>query len=497
MAKEPQNKHDETLAVRYSTQEKIVAMLLHNEERLVEAAEFLKPQHFDYHPLIEFTEIILEHFKKYHRGISGEEFLEEVDALLNRIPNLPVDEFVDAAEKVLKMPEDDFRYVRDKLIWFLRYAKMKEALIKSADIVREDGDYEEIGRKVQRALAIGEQSESRLDVIMFAEEAVAAVEWLWSGRVPKNKLTLIVGDPGVGKSWFTVWMAAQVTQGRALPGSEGPAVCGKVLHLSAEDDLNDTILPRFLAAGGDPERALFVRGLKDERRMFDLDRDLAELEKCVAAEPDVKLILIDPVTAYIGRGVDTHKEKDVRGLLAPVAAFAQKHNLAVVGVVHLNKSTDLGAIYRVSGSMAFVAAARAVWLVAEDTEDSNHRRFEPIKITNATKHDKGMEFSIAEGTVIVAEPERRVGADELLAPKERKGYKQRAAEPFLEEMFKEKAEVPASEVTGQAAEEKISGSTLRLARLALRIETRKTETGWLWFKKTGSDFKPSEQDLKS
>jgi hypothetical protein len=491
MAQEPQNKDDQNgFKFSHEIQTSVLAMLLFDEKKLAEVSNFIKPKYFKNEVLQSFASIILNHFQKYRRNPSQDEFLEELGVMLTKDSKkaLIEDEYWNQAKDVLAKEAEDFNYVWDKLLKFVKYAEMERAILDSIEIVRKDKDYNEIVAKVQAAAAIGELKDSRLEVVSFAEGEPKIVDWLWSGRIPKNKLTLIVGDPGVGKSWFTLWLAAQVTQGKLLPGTPaGTAERGKIIHLSAEDDLDDTILPRFLASGGDPNAAHLIQGIKNESRMFDLDRDLNELGKVLEKEGDVKLIVIDPVSAYIGRSVDTHKEKDVRSLLTPVANFAKKHNVAVVGIVHLNKSADLGAIYRVSGSMAFVAAARAVWLVGEDRDDPDLRHFNPIKINNARKRDKEMGFRILDSMgLVVTEPQTSTSADDLLAPRERKDPKQRAAEAFLEEMFKDRKEVPAAEAIERAEEEGISKSTLRLARKALRILTKQTEGGWLWIVCTGS-----------
>jgi hypothetical protein len=480
MAQETQNKDDqETFGYSDAIQAKILAMLMFDEMKMVEAIDFIKPEFFDNHIHETFARIVFAYHQKYRRRIGTDEFLEELDALFSHTPSLPVDEYLDVAREVMEMGGEDFAYVRDKMILFVRYAEMKKAILESVEVVKKGKPYDEILPKFQAAAAIGEPKDSRLDVISFSEGQLKQVEWLWEKRIPKNKLTLVVGDPGVGKSSFALWLAAQVTRGKTLPGKpSGPTEKGQIIHLSAEDDLDDTILPRFLANGGDPSLAHLIRGIKNESRMFDLDRDLNELGKVIEKEGDVKLIIFDPVSAYIGRAIDTHKEKDVRSLLTPVANFAKKHDVAVVGIVHLNKSVDLGSMYRVSGSMAFVAAARAVWLVAENQDDPDLRHFVPIKINNASKRDKEMEFRILDPMgIVVTEAQTSTSADDLLAPRERKDPKQRAAEAFLGELFKDRNEVPAAEVIALAKEDGITVSTLREARVALGIATEPTEDG--------------------
>jgi len=196
------------------------------------------------------------------------------------------------------------------------------------------------------------------------------IRWLWPGRVPLGKLTLIVGDPGLGKSFLTLDLAARVSAGEPWPDAPGAEnTPGAVVLLSAEDDLADTIRPRLDAAGADVERVAALS-------ISSLQRDLPDLEKAMHDAPGVRLVVIDPITAYLA-GTDSHKNADVRSLLAPLAELAARHRVAVVAVSHLNKHVGGSALYRAQGSLAFTAAARAVWLVAKDKADVGRVAWEP------------------------------------------------------------------------------------------------------------------------
>src|SRR5262249_35020725 len=130
---------------------------------------------------------------------------------------------------------------------------------------------------------------------------------------------------------------------------------------------------RFDAAGGDPERVHVLEAMREGNgeRLFGLSRDLPALEELVQRS-FAKLVIIDPVSAYLGK-VDSYKDNEVRGLLAPLAAMATRLNVAVLLVMHLTKNAQTRALYRTGGSIAFIAAARIALIVADDPEDKGRR----------------------------------------------------------------------------------------------------------------------------
>ena len=185
------------------------------------------------------------------------------------------------------------------------------------------------------------------------------LEWLWPGRIPLGKLTLMCGDPGLGKSFVTLDMAARVSTGDPWPDTSllrQPA--GGVVLFNAEDDLADTIAPRLDRMGADDKRIVAIEGVavQSQQRHFSLEIDLPRLEEVLDDNPDARLVVIDPVSAYCG-SVDSHKNADVRGLLAPLANLASRRRVAIVCVTHLSKSGGNKAVYRAMGSLAFAAAA--------------------------------------------------------------------------------------------------------------------------------------------
>lgn len=230
--------------------------------------------------------------------------------------------------------------------------------------------------------------EIRLDqapsLLCMADVQPQPVRWLWPGRIPLGKLTIVDGDPGLGKSLITLDLAARVSCGGAMPDGaacdlDGPA--GVVL-LTAEDDPADTIRPRLDAAGADCSRIVMLQGIRETTTLPDGTEktttrlptlgDIVALERAVQ-EVGAKLVIVDPVMAYTGKA-DSHVDSEVRAVLARLAEMAQRLGVAVVVVRHLNKTGGGNPLYRGGGSIGFIASARSGLLVAPDPDDPNGRR---------------------------------------------------------------------------------------------------------------------------
>jgi hypothetical protein len=202
---------------------------------------------------------------------------------------------------------------------------------------------------------------------------LSAIDWLWPDRFAIGKLGILAGLPDEGKGQIFADMAARVTRGLAWPCDEGHAPQGNVILLSAEDDPSDTVVPRLLAANADLERVEIVSMVRDanKERMFSLVTDLALLRRKIAEVGNVTLVLIDPISAYLGVGkIDSYRNTDVRAVLAPVVELAAELKVAIIGIMHFNKKTDVtNALLRISDSLAFGATARHVYAVVDDPEN--------------------------------------------------------------------------------------------------------------------------------
>jgi hypothetical protein len=312
--------------------------------------------------------------------------------------------------------------------------------------------------------------------------------WLWPGRIPIGKLTLLAGDPGLGKSFVTLDMAARVSRGDGWPDvpllKQTPA---GVLLFNAEDDLADTIAPRLDKMQADDRNIIAIEGvsLLGERRHFSLESDLPRLAEVLDENPDTKLAVIDPISAYTGK-VDSHNNTEVRGLLAPLAELAGRFHLAIVAVTHLSKSGGTKAVYRAMGSLAFAAAARAVWVIAKDQDDPQRRLLLPSKL-NLSQDPDGLAYRIKEGCVAWETDPVHMHADDACAAelqasggKPRGSERREAKEWLIDELAAGRR--PSKEIIEYGKECGFSEKTLRRAYAEIGVKpTKESFDGqWLW-----------------
>lgn len=228
-----------------------------------------------------------------------------------------------------------------------------------------------------------DDGQPKAKIVRMADVVAEEIAWLWKERFALGKLTLLAGDPGLGKSFLSLDLASRVTLGSPWPDGSGKAPQGGVVLISCEDGLADTIRPRLDAAGADVNRIVALEGVAvadksgSYERAFDLTRDMPALEQALDAVEDCRLVVIDPISAFMG-STDSHKNADVRSTLAPLSDLAEQRRVAVLAVTHLRKG-DGQAIYRAMGSLAFVAAARAAFCVVRDSDDPHRRLLLPIK----------------------------------------------------------------------------------------------------------------------
>lgn len=210
-------------------------------------------------------------------------------------------------------------------------------------------------------------------LVRLADVEPEEVQWLWRGRVPLGKLTVIDGDPALGKSTLALTIAAHLSVGRPWPDGAPCDVADTVL-LSAEDGLADTVRPRVDAAGGAPERIHALTEVVDhdeDGREFARPptlRDVDLIEQAITSTR-ARLLIIDVLMAYLGGRTDSHRDQDVRSVLSPIAALAERRGCAVVLLRHLNKAAGGSPMYRGGGSIGILGACRAGYLVARDPED--------------------------------------------------------------------------------------------------------------------------------
>jgi putative DNA primase/helicase len=226
------------------------------------------------------------------------------------------------------------------------------------------------GAKSERPLPLPADS---IELLRASEVKMKAVIWLWLNRFARGKQSIIGGDPGLGKSTLLAYIAAQISCGGPWPDGSGRAPIGNIIYLTAEDTLDDTVVPRLVAAGADLSRIYFctmTRMKNGRKRMFSLLTDLELLESKIREVGNVIAVIFDPMSAYFGNGrLDSHNNTELRSVLGPISDLAERHNVAVLSNGHLNKTGDTRALMRFMGSLAFVAQARCAYLAIEEMTD--------------------------------------------------------------------------------------------------------------------------------
>jgi hypothetical protein len=298
------------------------------------------------------------------------------------------------------------------------------------------------------------------------------VTWLWPGRIPFGKICILDGDPGLGKSTVSLDLAARITQGRAMPDGSGAGDPSAVILVSAEDGVADTIVPRLEAAGAALDLAWTVPHCGADAHPVTLPDDLGELAELVF-RTGAKLVVIDPLMAFLDSRTNAHRDQDIRYVLARVHQMAEATGAAVVLVRHLNKAAGGAAIYRGGGSIGIIGAARSGLLVAMDPEDEQRRVLACTK-QNLAELPQSLAFRLESSdqqpATVIWEGSSEHNANSLLAPPvtgQEKTERQEAKE-FLIELLAA-GPVPATQVKNMAAEGGISAMTLRRARIELGV----------------------------
>src|SRR5574341_1065719 len=207
------------------------------------------------------------------------------------------------------------------------------------------------------------------------------IDWLWPNRLARGKLTMLAGHGGKGKSQIYTSFAATLSRGLPWPDGQSCNHPGSTIILNAEDGPEDTIKPRLLAAGADCSKVFLARDYIPEAqsslkpRLPNLAMDLTLLEKTLAEITDLRLIVLDPLMSFTGRG-DSAKESEVRAILSPFCMMLERLNIACLGLMHFNKKTDVEqALMRILGSVAFSALPRMIYVAGNPNDDEDTHEF--------------------------------------------------------------------------------------------------------------------------
>jgi DNA polymerase bacteriophage-type len=216
--------------------------------------------------------------------------------------------------------------------------------------------------------------------LVRASDIVARpLDWLWQGHLLRGSLEMFTGIPGLGKSQGQCQFVACTTTGRAWPDGTNGVPAGNVIMMTAEDCLDQILIPRLMAAGADLDRVLILKKIRKDNkdRMFLLSDDIDELAQAIADVGNVRMVCLDPITAYMGGKLDSHRVTDVRGQLGPLAELAERTDVAFSAITHPPKNASQRAIDHYIGSQAFIAAARIGHLSVEEIEENEHGQRAP------------------------------------------------------------------------------------------------------------------------
>lgn len=325
-----------------------------------------------------------------------------------------------------------------------------------------------------------EKQNVELKLIHMEDVVSKEVEWLWYPYIPYGKITIIEGDPGEGKTTLVLKLAAALSRGLPLPCDDDKEYEPiHIIYQTAEDGIEDTIKPRLEKAGADCSMIRVIDETDKELSMTD-DR----LEQAII-ETGARLIILDPIQAYIGATVDMHRANEIRPVLKHLGIIAEKHNCAIILIGHMNKASGSKSTYRGLGSIDIQATARSVLLVARLRDKPNIRIMAHDKSSLAPAGD-AIRFEMTEDNGMVCIGPYDITIDELLSGNEGRGKKKLdIAENFIKEYFGSNKVIPSNEIMMEAAKRSIKRNTLLSAKKKLGItsDKEKAEDGtiyWTW-----------------
>ena len=322
-----------------------------------------------------------------------------------------------------------------------------------------------------------------LDIRTLGSYEAAPVRWLWNERIPLGAISILCGDPGLGKTFITLAIAAALTTGTSLPGGS-PIEPRDVLIWNGEDAADHTLKPRFVACGGNVDRIHVIGGVTEDGqktpfRLAHVPLLMASLERL----PNVGLVILDPIMSLMDK-VDTHIDAEVRVKLQPLVEFAEKSSTAVLLVAHTNKGTQSFALHRLGGSAGFGALARSV-MFAGIHAITGQRGIDTKKHNLSSTDPSPVEFALVDGQVIWKgfNPALKIEALWSSYQRANRGSQGSIARTFLRHTLAE-GPMRAKDILRMADERGLAEKTLQVAKKALGIVASRVGLGgegyWLW-----------------
>ena len=316
------------------------------------------------------------------------------------------------------------------------------------------------------------EQKTELKLIKMSEVQLQEIEWLWFPFIPYGKLTIIQGDPGDGKTNLVLNIAAKLSKGERLDENMNITETVNIIYQTAEDGLADTVKPRLELAGADCEKIAVID--ESEKSLSMIDERLEE----AIVRTHAKLLILDPIQAYLGGGMDMNRANEARDMTKSLGVLAEKYKCAIILIGHMNKASGNKAAYRGMGSIDFFAVARSVLLVGRVEGEPNIRAVVQIKNNLAQfGHPKAFELS-ENGFKWLGDYE--ITADEVLGGIAPKANKLEQAKQLLRELAETSNAVQSNEIFDMADEQGISKRTLENAKKELGIRAKKINNSWYW-----------------
>ena len=336
------------------------------------------------------------------------------------------------------------------------------------------------GKYIIQTILLRDKPERKLvPIIRMSDVEQTEVDWLWYPYIPFGKLTIIQGNPGEGKTFFAMQLAAACTNRKYLPQME-PLEPFNMIFQTAEDGLGDTVKPRLVSAEADLERVLVIDDADAPLTLSD-----GRIENAIR-ENGARLVIIDPLQAFLGADVDMNRANEVRPVFRKLADVAQATNCAIVMIGHLNKASGSQSTYRGLGSIDITAVVRSLLFVGKVKNDPTTRVIVHEKSSLAPP-GQSLAFSLGDEKGFRWIGAYDISAEDLLAGGEgsKTELKQEQAAKLIEQFLSEGRKVSIAEINKEAVERGISERTVRLARNSMGDKIASERQGkdwWIWFK---------------
>lgn len=333
---------------------------------------------------------------------------------------------------------------------------------------------------IYKTVTLREKPEKKaVPMIRMSEVQQTEVDWLWYPYIPFGKLTIIQGNPGEGKTFFAMQLAAACTNRKFLPQME-PFEPFNMIFQTAEDGLGDTVKPRLLSAEANLERVLVIDDADNPLTLAD-----ERIENAIR-ENNARLVIIDPLQAFLGANVDMNRANEVRPIFRRLAEVAQSTSCAIVMIGHLNKASGSQSTYRGLGSIDITAVVRSLLFIGKVRSDPTTRVIVHEKSSLAPS-GQSLAFSLGDEKGFRWIGAYDISAEDLLAGGEgsKTELKQEQAVKLIEEFLSEGRKVSNAEINKEATERGISERTVRLARNSMGDKIASERQGkdwWIWFK---------------